>query len=151
MDFGRIDVDSRRITPAPFFYLYSNSTGDPRIFICQPDVFYIAICGTNDILSSLMQKTITEIMRELGHRCRELRLAKNLSRAGLSTRSGVSISVIRLFETTGKISLESLIKLAIPLDAIDDFECLFQAKQPDTLSLDELLKLDKKRLRGRQS
>ncbi len=139
MDFGRIDVDSRRITPAPFFYLYSNSTGDPRIFICQPDVFYIAICGTNDILSALMQKTITEIMRELGHRCRELRLAKNLSRAGLSTRSGVSISVIRLFETTGKISLES------------DFDCLFQAKKPDTLSLDELLKLDKKRLRGRQS
>ncbi|XZE20250.1 HipA domain-containing protein [Pirellulaceae bacterium SH449] len=37
-----------------------------------------------------------------------------------------------------------LIKLAIPLNSIADFECLFQAKQPETVSLDELLKLDKK-------
>jgi transcriptional regulator with XRE-family HTH domain len=98
-----------------------------------------------------MQKTTTEIMQDLGQRCRELRLAQNLSRAGLSTRSGVSISVIRLFEATGKISLESLVKLAVPLNAIADFECLFQAKAPESVSLDELIKRDKKRLRGRKS
>ena len=49
-------------------------------------------------------------MRELGERSKERRLSLNLTRNGLGSRSGVSVSVIRQFELSGKISLESFIK-----------------------------------------
>ena len=52
---------------------------------------------------------------------KEKRLALNLSQKSLSERSGVSFGVIKKFERTGKISLESLLKLALTLGALKDF------------------------------
>lgn len=71
----------------------------------------------------------------------------NLTQEGLALRSGVSFGTIKLFERRGKISLESLLKLAIALQASDEFEKLFLATTP-ALSLDELLKEPKVRKRG---
>lgn len=97
-----------------------------------------------------MLKTAHELMQELGAKCKAKRLEQNLTRAGLGARSGVSVSVIRQFEQTGKISLESLLKLAIALGAGGEFESLFAQSDPAKLvSMDELLKQPKKRQRGR--
>ncbi len=80
---------------------------------------------------------------------KEKRLSLNLSQKKLSEQSGVSLSVIKHFEHTGKISLESLLKIALPLDCLQDFLKLF-AKKPleDSTTLDDILN-QKTRKRGR--
>lgn len=78
------------------------------------------------------------------------RLSLNLSQKSLSEHSGVSFGVIKKFERTGKISLESLLKIALSLGALEDFKDLFKLIPPEHQgSLDEILK-DRKRKRGRQ-
>ena len=41
--------------------------------------------------------------------------------------------MLKRFEETGNISLASLIKIAIALDCIDEFESLFRTKNPESI------------------
>lgn len=54
-----------------------------------------------------------------------IRKKSKISQRELSTRSGVSYGSIRRFESTGDISLNSLLNLAVALDCLEDFEKLF--------------------------
>ena len=86
----------------------------------------------------------------LAKQVRAKRLALNLSQKTVSDQSGVSLSVLKKFERTGKISLESLLKMALVLGCLEDFINLFKILPVDDFtSLDELLS-DKTRKRGRQ-
>lgn len=97
-----------------------------------------------------MIQSIQEIMLAIAQRLRSKRLSGNLSQSGLAERSDVSLAVLRQFERTGKISLESLIKLSIALGAEQQFDGLFSmSDQGETVSIDELLKRNKRRQRGR--
>lgn len=49
----------------------------------------------------------------------------NLSQQSLADRSGVKYGTLKKFEVTGKISLESLVKLALILDELGSFNKLF--------------------------
>ncbi len=93
-----------------------------------------------------------EISQLLAKSAREKRLSLNLSQQSLSKASGVSYSVIKKFELTGKISLESLLKLASALGSLNDFTQIF--RQNDVLeqsTLDEIIKLEAQtRKRGRK-
>ena len=51
----------------------------------------------------------------------------------LSKRSGVSYASIRRFETTGEISLRSLMSIAVALDCLKDFEKLFTVENVTNL------------------
>ncbi|OYT91363.1 MAG: DNA-binding protein [Burkholderiales bacterium PBB3] len=79
-------------------------------------------------------KSPGEVAQHLAQRTRARRVATNLSRETLAAKSGVSAASIRRFETTGAISLESLLKLAQVLDCLDAFEALFPAKEIVTLA-----------------
>ena len=70
---------------------------------------------------------------------RKQRIVRNMTQAELAQRSGVSVSVLRKFEQTGKISLESFIKLTFVLGLTEN---LIKALQPHTEfnNMDELLK-----------
>lgn len=93
--------------------------------------------------------TPSEVARDIAKRTKEKRLEQNLSQRTLSERSSVSLGVIKKFERSGKISLESLLKLALALGCLNDFIELFKPKPPETaLTLDELLE-QKTRKRGR--
>ena len=93
-----------------------------------------------------------EEMIAIAERAKALRLHHNLTQAGLATRSGVSWGSIKRFESTGKISLESLLKLAFTLDAMEEFTALFPIKSTTPVqSLDALLKTSKQRKRGGKS
>lgn len=93
--------------------------------------------------------TPNEVAQETARRAREKRLALNFSQQSLSERSGVSLGVIKKFEHKGKISLESLLKLALVLDSLADFAELFKPKTATQYpTLDALLK-QKIRKRGR--
>lgn len=99
-----------------------------------------------------MIKTTEELMQEIAERVKGRRLALNFTQLGVSERSGVSLGTIKRFEHTGRISLESLLKLAMALGATKEFELLFTANIADeNISLDELLIQPAVRKRGRVS
>jgi len=78
------------------------------------------------------------------------RLSMNWSQKTLSERSGVSFGVLKKFERTGKISLESLLKIAMTLGVLENFKDHFKETPLEHFSsLDDLMK-DKTRKRGRQ-
>lgn len=112
-------------------------------------VFYLANINIGAIILSLMLKTSTETVAELAQRAKSMRLAQNLTQAGLEQRSGVSLGSIKLFERTGKISFESLVKIAIALGASEGFDGLFQPNLTENRSIDDLLK-DAKASTGRK-
>lgn len=93
--------------------------------ISYPDVFSLAFSQSMATIISIMIKTMREIIDALAARAKTRRLALNLTQAGLELRSGVSLGTIKLFERTGKISLESLVKITIALGVSDDFGLLF--------------------------
>lgn len=87
---------------------------------------------------------------QIAKQAKEKRLELNFSQETLSSRSGVSLGVLKKFERTGKISLESLLKLALVLESLVDFAEVFHPKDLESYpSLDHLLK-KKTRKRGRK-
>ncbi len=91
-----------------------------------------------------------QMAEHLASKVRAKRLSMNLSQQTLSARSGVSYGVLKKFERTGQISLESLLKIALSLEALKDFYDLFDSEKTEEItSLDELIE-NKTRKRGRQ-
>jgi len=89
------------------------------------------------------------IAKKLAQRLRKRRLSLNMSQKSLSEKSGVSWGSIKRFENSGEISLKHLLKLALALDALDEFHNLFLEKEYN--SIDDILKSrkQKERKRGR--
>lgn len=91
-----------------------------------------------------------EMLKHIAEQARTKRLALNFSQKTLAERAGVSWGTLKKFEQSGKISLDSLLKIAVVLDALPEFENLFKPVAANQLnSLDDLFK-DKKRQRGRR-
>jgi transcriptional regulator with XRE-family HTH domain len=85
-----------------------------------------------------------EVCRELASRVRTRRLQLNWSQAELAGRAGIAYSTLKLFEQTGRISLERLVMIAAALRAMDGFEALL--RPPRATSLAEI----EERAAGRQ-
>ena len=79
--------------------------------------------------------TSGQIKSLIAARAKECRLHFDLSRQSLAERSGVPVSTIKRFETLGEISFDSLLRLAAVLDCLQEFNQLFIAKPPVSLSL----------------
>jgi transcriptional regulator with XRE-family HTH domain len=93
--------------------------------------------------------TPATLMTLLATRAKELRLKQNITQEALARRSGVSLGTLKKFERTGRISFESLLRLAITLGASEGFEKIFLQDESLPISLDTLLAAPKKRKRGR--
>lgn len=96
-------------------------------------------------------KSPADVMLGLRDRFRQRRLAANLSKEGLAKRSGVTLGSLKRFEATGLIAFDSLLKLALVLDCLADFDQV-GAGQPigtTTLSLDQILAAKRTRSKGR--
>tara|TARA_R110000751_G_scaffold41519_1_gene97338 strand:+ start:308 stop:607 length:300 start_codon:yes stop_codon:yes gene_type:complete len=74
-----------------------------------------------------------EIIGGLAERMKRRRIDLGLTQRELAARANVSYASLRLFETSGKISLESLVKIAFALDAEAEFEQLFPGRPPKTI------------------
>ena len=70
-------------------------------------------------------KTLDTTKADLVNRFKARRKEMKLSQIELANKSNVSYASIRRFETSGEISLDSLMKLAIAMDMISDFDNLF--------------------------
>lgn len=77
------------------------------------------------------------IVDALKNRVKLRRKEQKISQKSLAERSRVSFGSIKRFETSGQISLNSLIKIAFVLGCEKDFENLFAKKS--YLSLDEVI------------
>lgn len=83
------------------------------------------------------------MLKEIAHKLKEQRLIANLTQAELSERSNVPLPTLRKFEATGKISLESFIKIAFIMDFHEQILNVIKPNNHQATSMDELLKEDK--------
>jgi len=82
---------------------------------------------------------------------RQRRLSMNLTQQAMAKRSGVSLGSLKRFENQGEISLKNLLRLAVSLNATDEFLSLFE--QPVYQSVEDVVraKYIKTRKRGRRN
>ena len=69
--------------------------------------------------------TVQAVANGISERFRKRRKEKGLSQKRVAALSGVSYSSLRRFESTGEISLRSLMELARVLGCLEDFNGLF--------------------------
>lgn len=74
--------------------------------------------------------------KALASRAKALRLLRGWTQNTLAERAGVTTPSYRRFETTGKASLELILKVAYALARLEEFEQLFQP--PSARSIEEL-------------
>ncbi len=82
-------------------------------------------------------KKPTDFMGQIAERHRALRKRAGYSQSELARRSGVSLGSLKRFESTGQVSLESLLKLVEILDRLEDFEWVLKPAE----DLDRIEKL----------
>ena len=70
-------------------------------------------------------ETSDEIIMQVAENVRKMRKRLKISQQDLSRMSGVSYGSVKRFESTGNISLISLTKIAVALDATDEIKKLF--------------------------
>jgi len=88
---------------------------------------------------SFLPKNSSDIMQELKVKFKKRRRTLGYTQSELATRSGVSLGSLKRFESSGQISLESLLKLALILECLEDFEEVCLAKKKIPQSIEELL------------
>jgi transcriptional regulator with XRE-family HTH domain len=100
---------------------------------------------------SIELKTPRDVQQDLAGRFKARRLALNLTQEGLAARSGVSWGSLKRFEHTGLIAFDALLKLAMVLDCLADFDrvCVDDGRSLASKSLDEILREPKPRRKGR--
>jgi len=97
-------------------------------------------------MTSIEYKAPAQILQDIGLRAKSARLRDNMSRKTLADKAGVSEASLKRFETTGQVSLSSLVQLLMALDRLADLDELLAEKTP--LSVRELN--DTQRQRGRK-
>ncbi|MEA2017543.1 MAG: helix-turn-helix transcriptional regulator [Campylobacterota bacterium] len=83
--------------------------------------------------------TPDSIIEQLKIKLKQMRLSMNLTQDGLAKRSGVSLGSLKRFESSGNISLKSLLKLSLVLECLDDFQNIANPKKEVINSLDDIL------------
>ncbi|MDQ1194330.1 helix-turn-helix transcriptional regulator [Agrobacterium sp. SORGH_AS 787] len=74
-----------------------------------------------------------DVIEGMAERMKRRRIEHGLTQRELASKSNVSYGSLRLFEETGKISLESLVKIAFALEAEAEFERLFPSRPPQNI------------------
>lgn len=78
--------------------------------------------------------TPVETQTLLARRFKSIRLAAGYKRETLALRAGVSEASLKRFESTGEISLRSLLRLAHALGRLQDLADIFQPPEAETLA-----------------
>ena len=76
-----------------------------------------------------IDKNPTDILKELAQRTKTLRKEHKMSQSELAQRANVSLGSYKRFETSGHVSLDSLLKIAFILGKLGDFETVFQSNK----------------------
>jgi len=71
---------------------------------------------------AFLPKNPADMMSEISLRFKTRRKALKLTQKKLSEKSNVSLGSIKRFEQSGQIAFEFLLKLALVLECLEDFE-----------------------------
>ena len=82
---------------------------------------------------NVMLQSPRDMAEHLAQRAKARRLCLNMTQKELAERSGVSLASLRRFETTGEISLASLMCMALVLNELSAFDTLFPASAREDL------------------
>lgn len=82
-------------------------------------------------------KTPYEVSIRIAEKAKAACKYMKLTQQQLSDKSGVSLGSLKRFERTGEIALSSLLKIALVLDSLKEFERLFD--KPEYTSIEEIL------------
>ena len=91
----------------------------------------------------------TEIAKALAGRAKALRLLRGWTQNTLAKRANDTVSSLRRFETSGKASLELVLKVAHALARLEEFDQLFQPPRAQSIKELEQLTTKPQRTRGR--
>lgn len=100
-------------------------------------------------MNPLSLQSPEQVGQALAARHRRLRLEKGWKQSTLAERAGVSLASLRRFEASGRISLESLLRLAFALGRLEDFDGVFQAPPASSIAELEARLERRERKRGR--
>jgi transcriptional regulator with XRE-family HTH domain len=90
------------------------------------------------VFTASFEDTPSTLLAGIAARARNRRLARGWTQDALATRAGVSRDVVKRLESSGRISLENLARLAIASDASAEIHALFP--EVAAQSIDELEK-----------
>lgn len=85
--------------------------------------------------------THLEICQELGRRLRLKRLLKRLKQTELALRAGVSVGTVKNLESKGQSSIESLVRVVVALDLVNDLSLLFGSKLQSIAEVEQMERL----------
>lgn len=107
--------------------------------------------ASRDSILAVSLKSPSDVLLEVRDRFKRRRLAMNLTQSGLARRSGVTLGSLKRFETTGLVAFDSLLKLALVLDCLGDFDGVAADDVASMAgrSLDEVLAATRTRKKGR--
>jgi len=88
---------------------------------------------------SFLPKTPSQMQEELKVKFRAKRKALKLTQEELAIKSGVSLGSLKRFESSGQISLESLLKVALVLECLGDFDSVCEKREEMPESIEDLL------------
>ncbi len=94
-------------------------------------------------------KSPAEAIKLFSQQFKIARLTQNMTQAVLTQKSGVSLASVRKFERTGEISLTSLMKLALPLNLMDQLIDAISQTTQEPQTMKELLANQQKPKRQR--
>lgn len=81
-----------------------------------------------------LEPTPYEMGLKIAQRHRAMRRRLRISQKEMAARSGVSLGSLKRFERSGKISLDSLLKLSHLLGRLGDFDKVLEEKEnPDDI------------------
>ncbi len=89
-----------------------------------------------------------DVAKLLAERSKTLRLEKGWKQDTLATRAGVSLASLRRFEQKGRISLRSLLRLALTLGRLEEFTKLLLPQKANSIAELESFANSKERKRG---
>ncbi len=89
-----------------------------------------------------------ELLTTIGERAKECRLATGRRQVDIAKSAGVPVSTLKRFEAGSNVGLDVVVRLALVLGAERDLANLFASPEPG--SMDELLKRNRRRIRGKR-
>jgi transcriptional regulator with XRE-family HTH domain len=66
-----------------------------------------------------------EVVEALGRRLREQRMSRSMTQADLATRAGVALGAVKKLESSGRVTVETLVQGAGALGLVDEFNSIF--------------------------
>lgn len=87
-------------------------------------------------IGALRRYTAADARRDLAQRIRAHRIARGWTQRDIASRAGMAFETYRLFERTGRISLERFLRLLDLLGHLDSV----RIPMPETRSIDDVVK-----------